>query len=81
MEKRWVGNEEKKFMIGSFYFQLDLMDSFSIIFEIPWISLYSLDGGDSYFDNVRAEKISKVGTKEARLTRIYKYFIANITYR
>jgi len=80
--KGWTDNEEKEiFAIGSFYFWLDIMATFSMIFEIPWLSSYSSDGVDSNFDNVRAGKVSKADAKEARLTRMYKYFIANITYR
>ena len=69
------------FTIDGFYFWLNLMATFSMIFEIPWLLPYSSNKTDSYFDNVRAGKVSKAGAKEARLTRIYKYFIANITCR
>lgn len=75
--------------IGSFYFWLDLLATFSMIFELPWITSVSADGVDDNFDNARAGKASRAGAKAARvlkvvrmirlvrLVKLYKYFSEN----
>ncbi len=72
--------------IGSFYFWLDLMATLSMVFEIPWLNSYSVDGVDGNLDSARAGKASRAGAKAAkifrvvrmirlvRLVKLYKYF-------
>lgn len=75
--------------IGSFYFWLDLLATFSMVFELPWINSYSEGGVDGNLENARAGKASRAGAKAARilkvvrmirlvrLVKLYKYFTEN----
>ncbi len=75
--------------IGSFYFWLDLIATLSMVFELPWLNSYSVDGVDGSLDSARAGKASRAGAKAARILRVvrmirlvrlvklYKYFSEN----
>mmetsp|Transcript_30364 Transcript_30364/g.44687 ORF Transcript_30364/g.44687 Transcript_30364/m.44687 type:complete len:871 (-) Transcript_30364:458-3070(-) len=74
--------------VGSFYFWLDTISTFSMVFEIPWLLPSSMGpaAGSSNVDSARAGKASRAGAKAARLVKVvrmirlirlvklYKYF-------
>ena len=81
----WMGQLGKAVQTGSFYFWLDLISTFSMAIELPWV-LQPGGGVADSIDSSMAGKASIAGAKSAnkfkvirmvrlvRLAKLYKYF-------
>ena len=80
----WLGELWNAGQTGSFYFWLDLISTFSMAIEMPWLLQLQTDG--TTIDSTIAGKASMAGAKAAnklkvirmvrlvRLAKLYKYF-------
>eukprot|EP00578_Thalassiosira_sp_NH16_P003983 CAMPEP_0181134474 /NCGR_PEP_ID=MMETSP1071-20121207/32108_1 /TAXON_ID=35127 /ORGANISM="Thalassiosira sp., Strain NH16" /LENGTH=864 /DNA_ID=CAMNT_0023220997 /DNA_START=56 /DNA_END=2647 /DNA_ORIENTATION=- len=88
----WMGEFGKALQAGSFYFWLDLVSTFSMAIEIPWILRPDGDVAGT-IDSTIAGKASRAGAKAAnklkvirmvrlvRLAKLYKYISAKQSAR
>mmetsp|Transcript_37968 Transcript_37968/g.79521 ORF Transcript_37968/g.79521 Transcript_37968/m.79521 type:complete len:864 (-) Transcript_37968:224-2815(-) len=82
----WFGQLGKAMQTGSFYFWLDLISTFSMAIEMPWVLQAGSGGVADGIDSSAAGKASLAGARAAnklkvirmvrlvRLAKLYKYF-------